>query len=390
MARLGSGRNSESVRILPKSFVYFRRLILDRLVYDWVLLDQEISLFHEMPTILSISELQALLPHPNPSLFSASSAHAWSTLLSSSSPSHIPTSLHGLFQDFLHDNFFHYSASLTPLTLRLLLHPIQSLLYQVRQLLTCFSDVLSTRNSPTPTLTKASTLTHLEEVHSLLQKWHKLHLSLPPSVSGSADDSAKATNLILYHLISLNAHTSFPSLERLARRAPATLATANPYWDLSLQHKKCIFDSNSALFHAGQILRLVTHSDSRDRRLPWAALAVYRASLVLWFDVLAMSDPNFPPPMAQGPIVVINESVADDAALMGWLWKGVGVPVLRGRNGRMCRLQAPEVVLEVCIGFVGGVDERGNGTGGRLADGIVRKLRMLKGNWHSTGGLPVP
>ena len=162
MARLGSGRNSESVRILPKSFVYFRRLILDRLVYDWVLLDQEISLFHDMPTILSISELQALLPHPNPSLFSASSAHAWSTLLSSSSPSHIPTSLHGLFQDFLHDNFFHYSASLTPLTLRLLLHPIQSLLYQVRQLLTCFSDVLSTRNSPTPTLTKASTLTHLE------------------------------------------------------------------------------------------------------------------------------------------------------------------------------------------------------------------------------------
>ncbi|KFY76372.1 hypothetical protein V498_09604 [Pseudogymnoascus sp. VKM F-4517 (FW-2822)] len=360
-----------------------------RLVYNWVLLDQEISLFHDMPTILSISELQALLPHPNPSLFSASSAHAWSALFSSSSPSHIPTSLHGLFQDFLHDNFFHYSASLTPLTLRLLLHPIQSLLYQARQLLTCFSDVLSTPPSSTRTLTKASTLTYLEEVKSLLQKWYNLHLSLPISVSGSADDSTKTINLTLFHLISLNAHTSFPSLERFARRSPATLATANSHWDLSLQHKKCIFDSSSALFHAGQILRLVALSDLRDHRLPWASLAVYRASLVLWFDVLAMSDPNFPPPTPQGPIVVINESAADDAALMGWLWKGVGVPVLRCRDDSMCRLQAPEVVLEACIGFVGGEDGGGSGTGGRLADGIVRKLRMLKGNWHCAGGLPV-
>lgn len=343
-----------------------------------------------MSTILSISELQALLPHPNPSLFYASSAHAWSTLLSSSSTSHIPTSLHDLFQDFLHDNLFHHSASLTPLTLRLLLHPIQSLLYQVRQLLTCFSGLLSTRSSSTRTLTKASTLTHLEEVQSLLQKWYNLHLSLPLSVSGSADDSAKTTNLILYHLICLNAHTSFPSLERLAHRSPATLATTNPYWDLSLQHQKCIFDSRSALFHAGQILRLVTLSNSPDSWPPWASLAVYRASLVLWFDVLAMSDPSFPRPTAEGPIVVINESTADDAALMGWLWKGGMVPVLRSRDGSMCRLQAPEVVLEACIGFVGGVDDGGNGTGERLADRIVSKLRMLQGNWHGARGLPGP
>ncbi|KFZ12479.1 hypothetical protein V501_04217 [Pseudogymnoascus sp. VKM F-4519 (FW-2642)] len=360
-----------------------------RLVYDWVLLDQEISLFHDMSTILSISELHALLPHPSPYLFSASSVHAWSTLLSSSSTSHIRTSLHELFQDFLHDHL-QYSASLTPLTLRLLLHPIQSLLYEVRQLLTCFSEVLSTRRSSTRTPTKASTLIRLEEVQSLLQKWYNLHLSLPPSVSGSAHDSTKTTNLILYHLISLNAHTSFTSLERLARRAPATLATANPHWDLSLQHKKCIFDSFSALFHAGQILRLVTLFDSLDRTPPWASLAVYRASLILWFDVLATSDPSFQLRTAEGPIVVINESMADDAALMCWLLKREGLPVLRGRDGSMCKLQNPEVVLETCIRFVGGMDEGGNQRGGRLADGIVRKLRTLKGNWHGAGGLHGP
>ncbi|KFX92688.1 hypothetical protein V490_05239 [Pseudogymnoascus sp. VKM F-3557] len=360
-----------------------------RLVYDWVLLDQELSLFHDMSAILSVSELHVLLPHPDLSLFSASSAHSWSTLLSTSTTSHIRTSLYELFQEFLHDHLL-YSASLTPLTLRLLLHPIQSLLYEVRQLLTCFSEVLPTWGSSTRTPTKPSTLMRLEEVQSLLQKWYNLHLSLPPSVSGSADDSAKTTNLILYHLISLNAHTSFPSLEQLARRAPATLATANLHWNLSLQHKKCIFDSVSALFHAGQILHLVTLFDSPDRTPPWASLAVYRASLVIWFDVLAMSDPSFQLPTADGPIVVINERMVDDAALMRWLRKIEGLPVLRRQDGSMCKLQDPEVVLEACIGLVGGMDEGGNRRGGMLADGIKRKLQTLKGNWHSAGGLHGP
>ena len=88
--------------------------------------------------------------------------------------------------------------------------------------------------------------------------------------------------------------------------------------------------------------------------------------------------------------MVINESMADDAALMGWLWKGGMVPVLRGRDGSMCKLQAPEVVLEACIGLVSGIDDGGNGSGGRLADGIVSKLRMLQGNWHGARGLPGP
>jgi hypothetical protein len=220
-----------------------------------------------------------------------------------------------------------------------------------------------------------------------LQKWYNLHLRLPASAPGSADDSTKTTNLILYHLISLNAHTSFPALERLARRAPATLATANPYWDLSLQHQKCIHDSSSALFHSGQILRLLSPSLPTDYRPPWAPLAVYRAALVLWVDVLAKSDPSFPQQTAEGAIVVINESAPEDAALMDWLWKGEGIPVIRGKDGAVTRLEAPETVLGVCIGFVGGAEKGREGTGGRLADGIARKLKMLRGNWHGAGGL---
>lgn len=103
-----------------------------------------------------------------------------------------------------------------------------------------------------------------------------------------------------------------------------------------------------------------------------------------------MSDPSFQLPTADGPIVVINERMADDAALMRWLRKIEGLPVLRRRDGSMCKLQDPEVVLEACIGLVGGMDEGGNRRGGKLADGIMRKLQTLKGNWHGAKGLHGP
>ena len=79
---------------------------------------------------------------------------------------------------------------------------------------------------------------------------------------------------------------------------------------------------------------------------------------------------------------------------MAWLWKGEGLPVLCGRGGGVTALVRAEEVLEACIGFVGGAEAgngKGNGIGGgRLADGVVRKLRALKGNWHGPGGLVSP
>lgn len=387
-----------------------------RLVYNWVLVDQEVALFHDLGTILSISELQASLPHPDVDMFHASTSAQWMSHIRSGSASPLPLqiSLHDLFQDFLHDNLSP-ASSLTPLTLRLLLHPIQSLLYQVRQVLTCFPDVLSTRRPANRNLSKASTLSRLEEVQLLLQKWYTIHAALPQSASGSVDELSKMTNLVLYHLISLNVHTSFPALEHLARRAPATIATPSPYWDLSLQHKKCIHDSSSALFHCGQILRLLstlapsvsspTPYDSfsamgappqPNRRPPWAPVAVYRATLVLWADILSKSDPSFPQSATSGPLVLINDLASDDSSLMAWLWAGEGTPAVRGRDGQTVALSKPEEVLEACIGLVGGgraadaCDSSIGSSGSRLADGVVRKLRALKGNWHGPGGLISP
>lgn len=372
-----------------------------RLVYDWVLIDQELSLFHDLSSILSISELETPLPHSNEALFNAPSYAAWSSCLASEPSRQLPMSLHDLFQDFLHDNITQTSY-LTPLTLRLLLHPIQTLLYQVRQVLTCFPDVLPNRRAQNRSLSKASTLTRLDEVQSLLQRWHTLHSSLPSSAPNSVDELCKTINLVIYHLICLNVHTSFPALEALARRAPATLAAPNPYWEISLQHKKCIEDSPSALFHCGQIIRLLSSLNSMpsdpsngplaqpDRRPPWSAIAIYRATLVLWIDVLAKSDPAFPQSTQSGSVVTLNELLPDDQRLQAWLYNGEGAPMLMGRDGRAIALTKATEVLDLCIDFVDpGVSggENGEGSGKRLAGGIVRKLKVLRENWHGVGGL---
>lgn len=99
---------------------------------------------------------------------------------------------------------------------------------------------------------------------------------------------------------------------------------------------------------------------------------------MLWVDVLAKSDPSFPQHAAGGKEVAINTCLPEDQKLMAWLWNGEGMPILKGENAVVTRLENPSEVLLHCIGLV----SAGDGTGGRLSDGIVRKLKMLHDNWH--------
>jgi hypothetical protein len=338
------------------------------------MVDQELSLFHDLSTILSISEIESPVPNPNERLWRAKDSREWTSFLCEGQYTpQLPTSLHDLFQDFLHDNLSSPHSHVTPLKLRLLLHPIQSLLYQVRQVLTCFSSSLSARHTPNRTVTKASTLMRLEEIQSLLQKWYNLNL---PHVQAKPNCLITRTNLILYHLISLNAVTSFPEIERLARKERFD----GSYWELSLRHKKCIYHSSEAVFHAGQVQRLISSLPVKAKPA-WTPVALYRASLILWVDVLAKSDPNFPPQTASGPAVAINEAEPEAREVVSWLWGGEGVPVLKGRDGAVVKLRVPAEVLRFCAGLVR------EGPQGRLTDGILRKMRALMERWHGVGGI---
>ncbi|ROW00814.1 hypothetical protein VMCG_06453 [Cytospora schulzeri] len=390
---------------------WMHREAQNRLVYNWVMVDQELSLFHDTAPVLSISELQCPLPGSD-LLWLSSTSEQWLAGVQSiygctnnvnpqllSTPSLTP-SLFDLFQDFLHDNLPRRQSSPTPQQLRLLLHPLQSLLCHLRQMLTCFSDILAARRTTARTVTKSSTLQRLEEVQALLQKWYELALAYH-----KANPACTMTkcNIVLYHLISLNAVTNFPEVERLARREGFE-AGGPTYWELSLRHKRCIYQREEAVFHCGQVLRLL-RSIPADKLPPWWGAAMYRATLILWTDAVGRLDPSFKIAAKEGGAtpenggavggggstggaggivvvggggaVAVDQVTPEDPALISYLWSGDGVAILTRADGTAVSMDNPSDILDLGIkAFEGGISTR-------IGDGIKRKLVTLSATWSS-------
>ncbi|KAK3378561.1 hypothetical protein B0H63DRAFT_251071 [Podospora didyma] len=358
----------------------------NRLVHNYVMLDQELSLFHDTAPLFAITELRCPLPGSEV-LWMASTAEQWLAAVQSvygctanvnpqllSAPSLTP-SLHDLFQDFLSDNLSRRQGSLSPQQLRLILHPLQSLLCHLRQMLSCFSDVLSSRRNGARTVTKASTMLRLEEVQALLQKWYELTMTYH-----KANPNCPITrcNLVLYHLISLNAVTNFPEIERLARRE----GFDGSYWELSLRHKRCISQREEAIFHCGQVFRLLRLMPN-NRRPSWWSAAMYRATLILWTDSISRLDPNFQTDKRENATgstspVAIDQVTPEDPAVIAYLWNGDGVAVLTQLDGMTVNLDKPADVLIYAVKNIE------SGFSSRVGDGIKRKLIALRNNWSGS------
>src|ERR1700710_1647219 len=85
-----------------------------------------------------------------------------------------PLSLRELFRHFLDDEILSRGIELTPLHLRLLLHPLQSLVCQYRQLESCFSSVTTSMNGSAAngnSASAASSRARSEELQVLLKRW---------------------------------------------------------------------------------------------------------------------------------------------------------------------------------------------------------------------------
>ncbi|KAK4669149.1 uncharacterized protein QC763_200490 [Podospora pseudopauciseta] len=267
----------------------------NRLVYNYVMLDQELSLFHDVTPLFAITELKCPLPGPEP-LWQCQTSAEWLNKMQSAYGSTanvnpqlleaatVTPSLCDLFQDFLHDNLSRRQSQggLSPQQLRLLLHPIQSLICHLRQMLSCFSDVLSggpiSRSRNPGTITRSSTQQRMDEVQTLLAKWYDMtraYLQREPNCP------ITRCNLVLYHLISLNATANFPEIERLARREAFSAEGTDWSWELNLRSKRCIFQRDQSMYHCGQVFKLL-RAMPNNRRPAWWSAAMYRATMVLW------------------------------------------------------------------------------------------------------------
>ncbi|CAK3988559.1 transcriptional regulator [Lecanosticta acicola] len=351
-----------------------------RLIYSWVMVDQDLALFHDSAPLFSVTEFAAPMPDAD-RLWSARTAGEWSSIFeqvhefsggySSVGSGARPLSLKDLFRHFLDDEMIPLGIEMTPLQLRLLLHPLQSLVCQYSQLLSCFSDSLSQRNKNEPRRVSASsTRSRLEEVQSLLGRWFDLaerYLKANPLCP------MMQTNLVIFHLISLNAVTNFSEIERLARRENFD----GTYQQLVWMHKRSIADVEEAVYHCGQVFRLV-RAMPRGIRPPWWAGAIYRVALVLWTDSLmhkeggsptnSMFQGNGPVP---GPSFAIDALAADHPLIVRYLTKREGVPCVTKRDGSQMALDRAYPVLQHCIEVI---DE---GAATRFSDGIRAKLEKL-------------
>ncbi|KAI1424082.1 hypothetical protein F5Y12DRAFT_797431 [Xylaria sp. FL1777] len=359
----------------------------NRLVYNWVMVDQELSLFHDTAPLMAISDLCTPLPGPE-ELWMSGTADQWMAAMQSINhsasvgpqlvlpPPPLTPSLFSMFQDFLHDNLHSQRwGALTPHKLRLLLHPLQSLLWHLREVIFCLSDTSNPRTTPGSPAEKPPVSMHKVYAQDLLQKWYRLsniYFKAHPTCV------ATKTNLVLFHLISLNAVTNFPAIEQLARRERGEGAHegSSSAWEAYGPHIRAI---EEAVYHCGQVIRLVRAMPA-DRRPIWWSAAVYRALLILWAYSVLRQDPGFLK-NPEGAFVLVMDAVElENGDLFDYMW-GSGpkaIPVLSGPNGSTVGLGKPSDVLDYAVAML---DE---GVSTRFSDGIRRKIIALNHVWSSS------
>ena len=345
------------------------------------MIDQELSLFHDIAPILSITELQTPLPESE-SLWRATSDHEWLDIVHdlcansgnsgyhSSTLSQTELSLSHLFQDMLRDELEIKNRRLSPLRLKLLLHPLQSLVCHLGQLLSCFSGMHDNHRSSRP-LTTASTLLRLEEVQSSLQKWHDLCI-----INAKEDPDCTITNssLVLWHLISLNAITYFPEIEKLVRNS----ALDEPSQENILRSQRLIYQPEKAIYHCGQVLKIVG-AMPKSGRSPWWSAAIYRVTMVLLADSISRPR-NQRDTEEKGPLVMINLVTSEDPSINAYICNFYGIPALLNIDGSLTKLGSPNELVTHCITLLD------KGTSTRFSDGIKRKLQKVLQRWDGNMG----
>lgn len=345
-----------------------------RLAYAWCMVDAEVSIFHDTAPMFSVTEFGEALPSAD-GLWHSKTAQEWAqnfeqayerpTTHASIGPDNRPLSLRGLFRTFLDDGIVAKRLELTPLHLRLLLQPLQCLVYQARQLLSCFPDKSAPRRG-SKNVSSASSKNQLREASTLLQRWYSLadrYMKTKPACP------TMQANLIMFHLISLNVVTAFPEIEQLARRDEGELSDQR----LPALHKRCINDTEEAIVHCGQILRLTT-SMSPTVRPPWWAASIYRVALVFWTVSLNIGDslgkrPGTYPSYESS--FQVDTDSPQSPMIARYLTEKEGTPLLTKGDGSTIPIDDPLSLLLHCTQILS------EGVATRFTDGLRLKLSRL-------------
>jgi len=323
--------------------------------------------------MLSVTNLDASMPDAE-FLWQAKSAHDWfnSYQQTCATSSRQSISLRDLFRRFMDGELLNEHAELSPIQLRLLLQPLQSLVCHLRQLLSCFSEGANYCKA-SQVVTKSATRARLEEIQCLLQQWYAIsRRSMQDSVYPC---SATRANTIMYHLISLNTMTCFPEIERLAR-CEVRPSPSPQFWRQWHGGE----DDQEILFHCGQVLRVIRSMPERVRP-PWWAAAVYRVALIAWANRMANAEMHLATTdlaaTAGGQFFAIDDLPPEHPSIVRYLKHREGLPMFTKLDGSMVSLEVPGKVLAHCIDLLEEDSKL------RFTAGIQSKLVKLAERWRT-------
>ncbi|RFU77585.1 transcription factor cmr1 [Trichoderma arundinaceum] len=268
---IAGGEPISSYQLLKAESQYSSR---NRLAYNWVQMDQELSLFYDAEQTLSASDLEIPLPDPRSlgdtrNILQNSSLYMIDGLCQELKTKEVlgykshPT-LNQMLKDLLHGTL---TGRIPPQHLQLLLHPLHALVRHSQGLLSWANC------SHSPVLSNTAN-SNLQETQRLLRAWYSLAMEASSENTYMHDTRL---GLILYHFICLKQVAAFPDIERLAGRENLSAS----FWQQSLQNERCVRSLQEPIFHCGQALRHL-RAVSADTRPWWWPTAVHRAILTLW------------------------------------------------------------------------------------------------------------
>ena len=279
-------------------------------------------------------------------------------------------SIRDLFRFFMDGELANPNVYLSTTQLRLLLHPIQSLVIHLQQILSCIPDGSGNRKVP-QAMTKAKTLLRLREVQSLLGQWYSLASRCSRNMAHLSQ--AMYANLIIYHLLSLNTLCCLPEIERFAR-GEVRIAQLQPHPILKIN---CAEDAEQVFFHCGQIFRLL-RLIPEDVRPPWWPAAVYRAALAAWMTSMTKATTSSllsSLGRKAYQTFAIDAVTPEDPTLVQYLQTGEGQPMLSKKDDTKVSLEVPQNIL------LQGVDLLSEKLTTRFQDGIRANLVRLVKRW---------
>jgi hypothetical protein len=326
------------------------------------------SLFYDTGPLASISDLKTPLPSVT-ELWQARSATEWWNRYERQqglgSPSKAP--LCELFRSFV-EGEWPQNAKLDASELRLLLHPLQGIISHLRQFLRCFNDGKA-QGKVSRMKSKPVTFAREEEIQALLHSWYQL------ACNSMESSPIMCSNLINFHLISLNALVDFPELERAARGNALDDAS------LLLSCTKLIHgdEIEEIVMHCGQVLKNI-RAISMDFRPHWWPGAHYRVALIAWAASMTVTKmgtgPRDQQESEQG-LFAVDTLTPEHPAVSRFLKRQGGVAAFSNADGSLVSLSSPKRVLAY---FSDSLEED---LSMRLTNGTRNKLRRLAARWES-------